>query len=101
MTRKEALECARRKVCETGEQSHGSAENSFNDIANLWTAYKGIDFSSSDVAIMMALLKIARIKNDKDKEDSFVDLIGYAACATELECNCKENIKDEKWNGIE
>ena len=36
------------------------------------------------VAMMMALLKIARIGMGTQTEDSFVDLAGYAACAAEL-----------------
>lgn len=40
-----------------------------------------------DVSMMMALLKIARIKNGGGTGDSFVDLAGYAACGGELnEC---------------
>lgn len=35
-------------------------------------------------AVMMALLKIARIKTGKHKDDNFVDLAGYAACACEM-----------------
>lgn len=33
--------------------------------------------------MMMALLKVARIKAG-DKADSFIDLAGYAACAGEI-----------------
>ena len=35
------------------------------------------------VAMMLALLKVARIHNG-DKMDSFIDLAGYAACASEI-----------------
>lgn len=59
-------------------------ENSFQCIANLWAAYKGIKFSAIDVSMMMALLKIARIKTGTATEDSFVDLAGYAACGAEI-----------------
>lgn len=34
--------------------------------------------------MMMALLKVARIKSGGGTEDSFVDLAGYAACGGEL-----------------
>ena len=34
--------------------------------------------------MMMALLKIARIKSGTATEDSFVDLAGYAACGGEI-----------------
>jgi hypothetical protein len=34
--------------------------------------------------MMMALLKIARIASGQTKEDNYVDLCGYAACAGEI-----------------
>ena len=37
-----------------------------------------------DVAMMMALLKIARIQSGTGTDDSFVDLAGYAACGGEI-----------------
>lgn len=52
-------------------------------IAQLWTVYTGHTFTQKDVAMMMALLKAARIKSG-EKADSFVDLAGYAACAGEI-----------------
>ena len=42
----------------------------------------GTLFTAKDVAMMLALLKVARIHNG-DKMDSFIDLAGYAACAGE------------------
>ena len=38
-------------------------------------------------AMMMALLKVARIKTGKHKDDNFIDLAGYAACACEVSGN--------------
>jgi len=37
-----------------------------------------------DVAIMMALFKIARIAGNAQHEDNYVDLAGYAALAGEI-----------------
>ncbi len=53
--------------------------------------------TTTDVAMMMALLKIARIKNGGGTGDSFVDLAGYAACGGELNAlaSGKEKIADE------
>lgn len=84
MTRKDVL--SRAEFCVNGkrEQDYGSPEDNFKTIADLWTAYKGTPFSTVDVAMMMALLKIGRIKNGGGTEDSFVDLAGYAACGGEL-----------------
>ena len=39
--------------------------------------------SPKDVAVMMCLLKVSRIKTS-DRADSFIDLAGYAACAGEI-----------------
>lgn len=39
--------------------------------------------NAKDVATMMGLLKVARIATGY-KDDNFVDLAGYAACAGEI-----------------
>lgn len=60
---------------------YGPPENTFQRIANLWTAYLGdYEFLPTDVAAMLALLKIARLASNPVHEDSWVDLAGYAAC---------------------
>lgn len=84
MTRSDILQKAEQCVCGRREQDYGSPEDNFQIIADLWTAYKGAPFNSEDVAMMMALLKIARIKSGTATEDSFVDLAGYAACGGEI-----------------
>lgn len=85
MTRTEILERARVCVCGEREQDYGAPEDSFALIAELWTAYTGfgIEYTPKDVTMMMALLKVARIRYG-DKTDSFVDLAGYAALAGEI-----------------
>ena len=83
MKRAEILEAARVCVCGEREQDYGSPENNFEMNAQLWTVYTGHTFTQKDVAMMMALLKAARIKSG-EKADSFVDLAGYAACAGEI-----------------
>ena len=83
MTRAEILENAKVCVCGHREQDYGNPENSFNRIAKLWTAYMDFPFTAKDVAIMMGLLKVARIKAG-NSIDSAIDLAGYAACAGEI-----------------
>lgn len=41
----------------------------------------GAEDAETDVAIMMAELKIERIKHDSSKEDSYMDAIAYLAMA--------------------
>ena len=87
MTRAETLDKAKLCVCGQRENEYGSPEDNFKSIAALWTAYKDTEFTATDVAMMMALLKIARIKTGTATDDSFVDLAGYAACGAEIASN--------------
>lgn len=83
MKRAEILELARKCVCGEREREYGKPENNFALIGRLWEAYTGNSYTAKDVAMMLALLKVARIKTGV-KGDSFVDLAGYAACAGEI-----------------
>lgn len=85
-TRKKILNEAVRCVCTDREQQYGSPENNFSLIARLWREYLDTDkpITAHDVAVMMALLKIARIASGQKKPDNYVDLAGYAACAGEI-----------------
>ena len=84
MSRADILDAAKKCVCGQREQDYGTPESNFQLIANLWRMYIGVDISATDVAMMMALMKIARIKNGGGTGDSFVDLAGYAACGGEI-----------------
>jgi hypothetical protein len=84
MDREECLSRAKECVCGEREQDYGTPENNFRLIATLWSAYTGQSYTPVDVAMMMSLLKIARIKSGTGTEDSFVDLAGYAACGAEI-----------------
>ena len=43
-----------------------------------------VDIEPEDVAIMMGMLKIARLASNPQHMDSWVDLAGYAACGGEI-----------------
>ena len=53
-------------------------------IAQLWQVVLGTEISPAEVAICMALVKIARLVQTPDHEDSYIDLVGYAAIAGEV-----------------
>ena len=89
-TREKILAEAKKNVCGQREQDYGSPEDSFGTIAELWTAYTGYTFQPGDVAVMMALLKVARLSNSPNHMDSWVDLAGYAACGGEI-CGGKKD----------
>jgi hypothetical protein len=93
MTRAEILDHAKKCVCGQRTHDYGSPEDNFTTIAHLWSAYMRAahpemniandSISPKDVAVMMSLLKVARIATGSSP-DSFVDLAGYAACAGEI-----------------
>ena len=85
MTRKEILGLAEQCVCSDRNRQYGEPEDNFLEIAKLWNAYLDTDIGPEDVAIMMCLFKIARLKGSYyESKDSWVDLIGYAACGGEI-----------------
>lgn len=94
LTRADILHAAEKCVCGQRETDYGTPEDNFETIAGLWETYLsracvdeagGVYIDATDVAMMMALLKIARIAGGVGTRDSFIDLAGYAACGAECE----------------
>ena len=54
------------------------------NISNLWSAYINFNISPHDVAVMMCLLKIARLKQGSRTEDTYLDASAYMAIAREI-----------------
>lgn len=70
---------------------YGNPENCFVCIAALWNAYlagghesRNPSISAHDAAVMLALLKVARIAHGTDHEDNYVDAAGYMALAADM-----------------
>lgn len=67
------------------EKTYGSPSKNLSTIAKMWNAYlqslnKAPDqLDAQDVAIMMVLLKVARLGNTPGHRDSLVDSCGYMA----------------------
>lgn len=87
MTRTQILMEACKVVNGDRDKQYNTPENNFALIADLWSAYLGQEVTNIDVAMMMTMLKIARIKTGRSKEDSFVDACGYIACGGEIGTN--------------
>ena len=83
MKREDCLKEAKKCICGDRDRDYGNPNGSFELIGKLWGDYMNIQISPKDVAIMMALLKVARCKYS-DKIDSFIDGAGYFACAAEV-----------------
>ena len=66
------------------EKDYGDKYNNHVNISKLWSSYLDHEISPHDVAICMALVKIARLKHRRTK-DCYIDIAGYAAIAAEIE----------------
>tara|TARA_R110002020_G_scaffold33980_3_gene103146 strand:+ start:380 stop:661 length:282 start_codon:yes stop_codon:yes gene_type:complete len=92
MTRDECLNKAKELINGDRQVDYGDAHVLHARAAGMFNLYlKGTDRSSprlnaQDVAVFMILMKISRIAN-RPTDDSFVDICGYAALATEMSSN--------------
>ena len=86
MNRDEILETACKIINGERAEQYGDAYLNHARIAALWTTYVRStpdDLTPVDVAMMMVLMKVAR-SIETPKDDSFVDIAGYAALAGEI-----------------
>jgi hypothetical protein len=74
------------------DDDYGSPQKNFERIAALWNVILaeklGHDYdyeiSAADVAMMMVAVKLSRLIETPDHDDSAVDLAGYAALLQEI-----------------
>lgn len=78
--RRALLEEAANVVAVDRNTSYGEPEDSFARIAVLWTAYLNKGITREDVAALMILMKVARVAENPQHRDSWLDIAGYAAC---------------------
>ena len=83
MNRGEILEEAARLTAKDRQQTYGDPRTNHYRIADLWTTYLGNEITPQQVAICMALVKIARLM-ETETLDSFIDLAAYASIAGEI-----------------
>lgn len=74
-------------VCKARNTAYGDAEDNFANIAKIMTALlkpklaEEQIITSVDVARLSAAIKMGRLVEDAEHEDSWLDLAGYALCA--------------------
>ena len=83
MDRFEIFEEAKRLTAKDRQEKYGTPYNNHRRIANLWSAYLDETITPEQVAIMMALMKVARSMQEHH-EDNYVDGTAYFAIAGEL-----------------
>lgn len=101
MKRGEILGAAADIVTKDREQQYGAPEDNFRLIAQYWTLYTGHGLTAHDVGVMLALLKIARIQSGQTKDDNYIDLAGYAACAGEIATRVNEHLPADYMERLE
>ena len=84
MNRSDILETARQYINVDRAAQHGDAEKNFGVIASYWSAHLDHPVTAADVAVMMTLMKLARIKANPAHLDSWIDGCGYLACGGEM-----------------
>lgn len=80
--------------------AYGHPKDNFERICLLWNAYlegrpydRGPEISEKDHAILMILVKIARLQETPDHRDSLVDICGYVGTYEKL---LQREAEDEK-----
>ena len=71
-------------IAGTRNDQHGERKQNFRTIAELWSPLLGIKVTPAQVALCMALLKIARAKNGAFNIDDYIDGAGYMALAGDI-----------------
>lgn len=83
--RSQLLDKAKTTITRDRNAEYGGPESSFETIAGYWSHYLQVKLVPTDVAIMLGLMKIARLQATKGgHQDSWIDLAGYAACGYEV-----------------
>jgi hypothetical protein len=83
MNRGDILTEAARLTSSDRQNQYGDPRINHSRIAQLWTTYLETEIEPDQVAICMALVKIARLM-ETQSADSYIDLAAYAAIAGEI-----------------
>ncbi len=87
MKRKEILANAAKITLQDRNISYSEPEDNFGCIASMMRAYfQGRTLNTiaaHDVAAIMIMVKLSRIRQSPEKPDHWIDLAGYAACGGE------------------
>ena len=84
--RSEILKTANKYVSDKRAEEHGDILENSIKISALWNAYLGLNeyIRPQDVPIMLGLIKLARISENPNNIDNYVDWCGYGALAGEV-----------------
>lgn len=84
-----------------GRRQYGTPLDHYTTVAQFWSAYKDVEFVPEDVAVMLILLKIVRLRGNLTHMDSWVDIAGYAACGGEVASRPGRVTEEELLKGLD
>ena len=90
MISKEILEEASKLIGGDRNDDYGDKLTNHQNIAALWSVFLRKNITPHDVAMCMALVKVARLMH-AHKKDSYLDMAAYAAIAGEIEARTNKD----------
>jgi len=84
MNRTETLAKANELVNGDRAKEYGPPSENFAKIAKMWSVILKKEVSLTEVTLCLIALKMTRLINSENHQDSFIDIAGYAACGNEL-----------------
>jgi hypothetical protein len=84
MRKEDVLHTAEKLINGDRRDEYGTVQESFGNIAKLWSVVLGIEVRPYQVALCMAMVKAARLKQTAAHEDSWIDGAAYFALGGEL-----------------
>jgi hypothetical protein len=82
--RKHLLDTAESLVNGDRNVQYGDPNEDFKRIAKMWSILLGVEVKPEQVAMCMIAMKLSRLVWTPGKEDSWVDIAGYAACGWDV-----------------
>ena len=83
MISEDLLDEAKKLIGGNRQQDYGEKLTNHQNIADFWSIFLKKKITAHDVAICMALVKVARLMH-QHKKDSYIDMAAYAAIAGEI-----------------
>jgi hypothetical protein len=83
MNRDKALKLAKQLVSMERAKVYGDARLNHQRIADMWSVIFGIKITIPMVYLAMLAVKMSRLINRPDHQDSWIDICGYGALGAE------------------
>ena len=94
MISKDILKEAQNLIGTDRHKDYGDKVTNHKNIAALWSIFLQTKITAHNVAVCMALVKVARLMH-QHKKDSYIDMAAYAAIAGEIEARSEK--KDQSF----